>query len=161
MADIKSLLKELYILAIDTPEVERLQLQYNPTTISYNRSAQITNVGIVGRNDQLHHYVTGETTVSFDLDFYSLEKARTDVKTKIKWLESLAYSGGDRPPSRVKLVLGELFRDEIWILRSVNVTYSVFEAATKWLPLYATASLSFVRDTEDDLTSDDIRTQSF
>lgn len=161
MADIRTFLKELYILAIDTPEVQRLQVQYNPSEINYSRSAQITNIGIVGRNDQLHHYVTGETTVSFDLDFYSQVKDRTDVKANIKWLESLAYSGGGRPPSRVKLVLGDLFRDEIWILKSVNVKYSVFEPASKWLPLYATASLSLVRDTEDDLTSEDIRTQAF
>lgn len=157
----KTYIKELYILAIDSPEVEALQIQYNPRQITYNRSAKVQDIAIIGRNDDLHQFTGGSTTVSFDLDFYSQEASRQDVKAKMKWLESQLYSEGERAPSRLKLVFGELFKDEIFILKSLNISYSVFEPASNWLPLYATASLSFVRDTETDLTATDIRTQTF
>lgn len=157
----KTLLKQLYLVAIDTPEIERLQFQYSPRDIKYDRNAQVTDIGIVGRNDNLHQYVTGSTTLRFDLDFYSLEASRQDVKRKIKWLESQLYSEGERPPSRIKIIFGDLFKDEIWIMTVCSATYSNFEPVSGWLPLYATASLTFVRDTEFDLTATDIRTQSF
>ncbi len=159
MAERKKYLKELYILALDSPEVEALQIQYNPSELNYSRDSKIQDIAIVGRNDDLHQYTGGSTSLSFDLSFFSQETTRQDVKAKIKWLESQMYSEGDRAPSRLKLVFGQMFRDEIWILRSMSVKYSVFEPASGWLPLYATASLTLVRDTETDLNASDIRNQ--
>ena len=162
MALRKTYLSQLFFVAIDTPEVSQLQLQYSPQTISYNREADVQDIAIVGRNDKLHQYTSGTTSVSFEVDFYSQQANRQDVKDKIKWLESQLYSSENRAPSRILIVFGDLFSEnDIWILKSCAVTYSNFEPATGWLPLYAKASLSFVRDTEQDLFAGDIISQNY
>jgi len=157
----KELLSQLYIVAIDLPQVETLAFQYTPDKINYERTANVSNVAIVGRNNDLHHFVGGSTSLSFAMDFYSLESNRMDVKRKIKWLESMTYSERQRPPSRLKIVFGDLFKDEIWILTSVGVEYDVPDLSAGALPLYAIASLNFVRDTERDIYGDDIRNMNY
>lgn len=157
----KELLKNLYIIALDTPEVDNLQIQFTPFDINYTRQANIADIQIVGRNDNLHHYISGQTEVSMTLDFYSIEPGGADAKEKAKWLESMMYSEGDRAPSRLKIVFGSLFKDEIWILRSCSVTYSVFQPSNDFLPRYAICDITLVRDTVLDLTSSKIRDQIF
>lgn len=152
---------DLYVVAIDTPEVERLQIQYTPLEISYARKANVANIAIVGRNEDLHHYVSGSTSLSLSLDFFAIEADKEDAKRKIKWLESMLYSDGSRPPSRLKIVFGRLFKDEIWILTDMSVKYSVFEPGNGFLPRYAVADLNFVRDTDLDLSSSKIRNQVY
>lgn len=161
MANAKQFFSDLYLIAIDTPDVERLQIQYTPLEISYGRKANVANIAIVGRNEDLHHYVSGSTSMSLSLDFYAIEADKEDAKRKIKWLESMLYSDEGRPPSRLKVVFGQLFRDEIWILTDLSVKYSVFEPASGFLPRYAVADLSFVRDTDFDLSSTKIRNQIY
>ena len=161
MAIRKTYLKDLFFVAIDTPEIEQLQLQYSPPSISYSREADIQDIAIVGRNDKLHQYTSGTTNLSFEVDFYSQQADRQDVKAKVKWLESQLYSSENRAPSRILIVFGDLFKDEVWIMKSCSVTYTNLEPATGWLPLYAKASLSFVRDTEQDLFATNIINQNF
>jgi len=154
-------LNQLYFIAIDTPEVDHLPIQYTPETIDYEREANISEIAIIGRNNGLNQYVGGSTKLSFELMFFSTEAGRQDVKRKVKWLESQTYSGGDRPPSRLKIVFGDLFKDEIWVLQSVGASYSVFDLDNNAMPTYANVSLSFIRDTDIDLTASDIRNQNY
>jgi len=161
MASRKDLLKDLFLIALDLPNVENLPLQYTPMEIAYSRTANIADINIVGRNDNLHHYVSGSTSLDFSVDFYSVEEGRTDVKKKIKWLESMTYAEGESPPSRLKIVFGDLFKDEIWILRSVNANYSLFQPADNFMPVACVVALSFVRDTQINLTSSEIRDQIY
>ena len=151
----------LYFLAIDTPNVERLKVQYMPKAISYSRSANIQRVDIVGRNDKLNQYKGGDTSLSFSLDFYAIEEGFEDAKRNINWLKSMTYSNQDAPPSRIKIVLGDVFDNEVWVLKSVGVKYSNFQPANGWLPRYATAKLSFVLDTSFDLFAEQIRNGNF
>ena len=161
MAEARKYFSDLYIVAIDSPDVERLAIQYTPLEISYNRKANVAAVAIVGRNEDLHQYTGGSTSMSLSLDFFAIEADRSDAKRKIKWLESMLYSDENRAPSRLKIVFGQLFRDEIWILTDISVKYSVFEPANGFLPRYAVADCNFVRDTEFDLTGGKIRNQIY
>lgn len=153
--------KQLYILAIDNPELERLEVQYMPKLVNYKRNANIQRVDIVGRNDKLNQYKGGDTSISLTLDFFAVEQGFEDAKRKINWLKSMTYSNEDAPPSRIKLIFGDLFDNEIWILKSVGVKYSSFQPANGWLPRHASASLSFVLDTNFDLFAEQIRTGNF
>ncbi len=157
MSERKRALQDLYIIAIDSPDVNFLQIQYSPFTINYSRQAKVQSLAIVGRNSDVHQYTGGATKLSLSLDFYATDNLRLSAKESIKWLESMQYSNEDAPPSRLKLNFGNLFQDEIWILQTMNATYSVFEAAFGWMPRYATANISLIRDESTNLFANNIR----
>ena len=151
------MITDLYIVAIDEPQTNTLRVQYMPLQVQYNRSAKFEAIPIIGRNEDLSHFSGGNTTLSLNLDFYSSDPDGTNANASIQFLESLTYSGRNRPPSRVQLVFGRLFENTLWLLQSLNVVYSVFEGGKEWLPRYAVAQCTFKRDTEFDLFSDDVR----
>lgn len=151
------MITDLYIVAIDEPQTNRLRVQYMPLQVQYSRTAKFDSVPVIGRNEDLSHYSGGATTMTMNLDFYSTDTDGTLAKASIKFLESLQYSGRDRPPSRVQLIFGRLFENTLWLLTSMAVNYSVFEGGKNWLPRYATAQCTFKLDTETDLFSDDVR----
>lgn len=148
---------DLYIVAIDEPQTNRLRVQYMPLQVQYQRNAKFDAISVIGRNEDLSHYSGGNTTISLNFDFYSTDPNGELAKQGVKFLESLQYSGRDRPPSRVQLVFGRLFENSLWLLQSLNVVYSVFEGGKDWLPRYAVAQCTFKLDTETDLYSDDVR----
>ena len=156
-----NLKKLLYIVAIDSPEVERLQIQYAPMEIFEGREARINNIPIVGRNEDLKQFSGGSSTLSFALTFFAVEQGFEDAKRNVQWLKSMTYKDGDRPPSRLKIVFGDLFKDELWVLNKVDVTYSVFQPASGWLPRYATADLAFSKIDDVDKTASQIRNWTF
>jgi len=148
---------DLYIVAIDEPQTNTLQLQYMPLQVQYSRDAKFDSIAVIGRNNPLHHYSGGDTSLSFPIDFYSDDPEGGKALQGIQFLESMQYSGIDRSPSRLSLVFGRLFKGKLWLLKTLSVNYSVFEPNKNWLPRYATANCTFVLDTEFDKFSDDIR----
>lgn len=152
------MVRDLFIVAIDEPQLNRLRLQYMPMQVQWQRSAKFDAIAIIGRNEDLHHYSGGQTQVSMSIDFYANDPDATNAKASINFLESLQYSAQDRAPSRVQLIMGRMFEGTLWLLQSMSVTYSVFEPNKQWLPRYAVAQCTFIRDTERDLFSNDIRT---
>jgi hypothetical protein len=147
----------LYLVAIDTPDLQRLQIQFVPMVINYKRSSKIQDIAIVGRNDDLRQWTGGNTTLDFVLDFYATSDLGNDAVQKARWLESMTYSDDQKPPSRIKIVFGDLFGDQIWVLADVTIDYTVFQPANNWLPRYAKANLSFKLDTPTNLTATKVR----
>lgn len=152
-------IENLYIVAIDEPTLTRLPVQYTPPTIEYKREGRFDAVAIVGRNEDLRHYSGGSTSLSMSLDFYAANENKKSAMQAVAFLESLVYSESERPPSRVKIIFGDLFPNSVWVLVSASVSLSQFEKNSNWLPRYATIQCSFVRDTAIDLTAREIRQQ--
>ena len=148
---------KVYITALSS--LDKLEIQFIPAQLNITRSPSIASIAVVGRNNPLHHYTGGSTSMKFELDFYAEQADRTDVVEKCKWLESLAYSNGfDNPPERVRLTFGELFRNnEVWIVESVSVRYVQFDAVFGLLPTQAYVSLSLKLDPESNLKINEIR----
>lgn len=147
---------QLYFTALRT--LQRLDIQYVPTQLSFSRTPIISGVAVVGRNNPIHHYVGGTTEMNLELDFHSEDESREDVIRKCKWLESLAYSDGfENPPERVRLTFGRLFQNnEVWIVKSVKYDLSVFQAVHGFLPKQAYVKVSLALDTQFNLRTRDV-----
>lgn len=146
----------LYIIALGS--LERLEMQFVPLKLSLNRSADIEELKVVGRNNPIHHYTSGSDRLNFELDFYSIAENRDDVITKVNWLQSLAYNDGYAlPPERVKVVFGDVFRDEVWVVKSVQADLSLFNKNHAYLPQQAYVKLQLMLDPDRNLRLNDIK----
>lgn len=139
---------ELYIVELAEPFSE-MEIQFVPPTIGTSRDARLQNVAIVGRNDDLVHYIGGSETLNLELEFYADEKIKELVYDKVNWLKSLTMNDSNRSKIRnVKLVFGDLFKYQVWIVKSVKPTFSNFSQKDNWLPLRAKVQLSLQLDTQ-------------
>lgn len=121
--------EQAYIVSLETRE--RLPIQYIPQQIDWERQAHEQAVNIVGRNIPYHHFTGGERSLPLKLDFFAVAQLRDDVLEKIRWLEALTYSQGIGTTSqRVKVIMGELFRDEVWVVKSVKPRIKQVERRT-------------------------------
>lgn len=135
---------QIYLIALSS--LERLDIQFVPDVLPITRTANIAEIAVVGRNTPQHHYTGGTEGIELKLDFFASEENRQDVRKKCNWLRSLCYSDGNKkPPEKVKLVWGDLFRDEEFVVRSVKVEYSLFNREFGFLPqqAYVNIALSF------------------
>jgi len=150
-------LGRLYLLELEEP-FERLELQFVPGELSMNRQADLKQIAIVGRNNNLLQYTGGSDTLNLPIEFYSDSEFRDDVISKVNWLQSLAMSDGNNGPYRnVKLVFGNLFRNEIWAVSSVSPVLSHFDDKYNFLPLRATVEIRLILDPKTNLLFDQVR----
>lgn len=148
---------ELFLVELAAP-YQRLPIQFVPDDIITPRQAYIHQVNIVGRNNDLLRYSGGNDTFRLNLDFLSDEENRQDVISKVAWLKSLAMNDGNRRGIRnVKMVMGDLFRYEVWIVRRVTPKMTHFDNNNGWLPLRAKVTLDMVLDPARNLLISDVR----
>jgi len=146
----------LYLIAVDT--MEKLEIQFVPPELAIERQIDIAKVRVVGRNNPLHQYVGGDTTLGLQLDFHAMDEDRKDVIRKCRWLESLGYNDGyEKQPPRVKLVFGDLFQDQIWIVQSVSYKLSAFDKQYGFLPRQAYVDIELALDPEINLKWADVQ----
>ena len=146
----------LYIVIVRT--LERMEIQFMPGELPISRSADLAQLKIVGRNLPKPHYTGGDTSMSLNLSFYAEEESREDVIAKCRWLEALTANDGYTAPAEVvKLVWGRLFREELWVVKSVKYTLKQFERSQGYLPTLATADVDFMQVSKTNLRTSDIR----
>jgi len=137
---------------------ERLEIQFMPNEINGSRSADLKELKVVGRNNPFLHYTGGKENLNLPLEFYSDIESHDDVKRKIDWLRSLTINDGKIGSyRRVKIVFGDLFRWELWVVKAVNYKYTHFDGESGFLPLRAVANLVLQIDTDNDVTINDLR----
>lgn len=103
----------LYLVAEKT--LERLEIQFIPTEIEIDPAPDIAAVVIVGRNEPRYQHIAGQTVLRMTLDFYADDKLRVEAIEKARWLQTMvARNGTTEAPQRLKLIFGDLFRDEVW-----------------------------------------------
>lgn len=140
------------------PPYQKLEIQFVPDEISLTSSANNAKIDIVGRNNPLVHYTGGNDKLKLTLDFYSDEANRKDVLLKVRWLQSLRYADGSFGPKRnISVVLGDLFRREIWTVDSVNIKLSNLDGQFNFMPRQAFVDLDLTLDPKTNLRIDDVR----
>lgn len=148
---------EIYIVEVQPP-FERLAFQFMPEGVSYSRTANIQSIDVVGRNNNLYQYTGGTDVLKFSLDFFSDEQNRKDVKRKVDWLKSLTMSDGGFGPARnVKIIMGDMFKNDVFIVREVDAVFSNFDNRFNYNPIRATVKLSFVLDPKKNRRLKDVR----
>jgi len=149
--------KELYIVETSEP-FSSLEIQFVPPQINNSRDAKLQTFTVVGRNDDLMHYISGSEKLDLELDFLSNEENRKDVYEKINWLKSLTMNDGYAGKIRnVKLVFGELFKNHIWIIKTVNPKMTNLSQPHGWMPLRASVTINLILDPEKNRYIEDVR----
>lgn len=148
---------QLYFIALTT--LERLEIQFYPAELDFSNSLNIATVNIIGRNTPQYHYLSGETQLSFALDFYAMDESAEDVIAKCLWLKALAVNDGDRRPAQqVKLVWGKLFpANAKWIVRKFDYKVSLFDPGRGNLPKQAYGNITLALDPDSNIGWEDIR----
>lgn len=146
---------QLYFVALKS--LDRLHIQFVPD-LDITRKTDISDIKIVGRNIPQYQYLGGETTLDLKLDFHSMDEDRMDVINKCRWLEHLAHNDGyKKPPEQVKLIFGELFKEQIWIVKDVKYKLSGFNRSKGFLPQQAYADVTLALDLSSNPTWTDVR----
>jgi len=136
----------IYIVELASPH-ERQMIQFVPDKMSYPRNAEGSTFSIVGRNHPKFHYSHGTEVLKMQLEFYSDDVGRRDVMNAINWLKSLTMNDGYAGKIRnVKIIMGKMFLDEVFVVKSVNPEMSHFEHESDWLPIRATVDMEFMLD---------------
>jgi len=149
--------KQLFIVELDHP-FSTLEIQFVPQAIKSNRSAKLQTVAIVGRNDDLLHYTGGKETLKLELEFYAQDDSKKEVFEKINWLKSMTMNNGSNGKFRnVKLVFGDLFKNQVWAISNVSPDMSHLSAGNSWMPLRAKVNIDFILDPEKNRFIDDVR----
>lgn len=132
---------------IDSIDGTKIEFQYIPEKINRDDSPKYAQFDVIGRSHPLYQFVSGgERKVSFELGFHWEQNAQ-EVEQKISWLRSITYpdlgGGSDikKAPHPVILLVGELFKDTIFILKSIKTEYHTLFDQASGLPCYAKASL--------------------
>lgn len=147
---------QLFLINYQDP-TERLTIQFVPPELTITRNTKIGEVEVIGRNNPLYHYTGGSTKLDFDLEFYAEDDLQEEVIGKCKWIESLGYSQGfQQPPPKVKLVFGNIFRDELWTVANPSYKLGGFDPNNDYAPLFASVKFSLLLDMPKSLNRSDI-----
>lgn len=142
---------QLYLTALKS--LEKVELQYLPKEIVLDRTANVADIVIVGRNNPVHQYTSGNTEMVLELDFHSVEANREDVIRKVRMIQSWASNDGSSVPAEIiRLTFGKLFKpNEVWVIKKAPAKLSMFAVTKGMLPQQAYMSLHLALDTTENL----------
>lgn len=149
--------KELFIVETVEP-FSKIEIQFVPPSVKNPRSATLQEVVIVGRNDDLLQYVSGKENLTLNLDFLADNPGREDVYQKVNWLKSMTMNDGYAGKFRnVKIVWGKMFKNLVWVIKSVDPEYSDFDDEKDWYPIRAKVTVELQLDPEKNRFIEDVR----
>ncbi len=152
-------MQKLYIAEL-SPNGESLEIDYLPKEVSFNRTATVATIEVAGKNNSPIQWTGGDTSANITIGLYSNEEGRQDVLRKVDWLQSLTYSDSKGVVPRVILVYGKLFKDYVFIVKSVSPTFEHFNSYVQ-APIQAKVSIELLVDTRDrTLLRQDIRNRN-
>lgn len=113
----------VYLHELQEP-FEKLEFQFIPEELNWDRTGNWVNVPITGRNNSRKHLTGGEDRLQFQMDFSGImaQDPRYCIQ-QLSWLQSMTVMDGFAGiPRNVKLVWGdsELFRHKIWVIKRVG-----------------------------------------
>ena len=150
-------INSVYLVELQDP-FETLALQFIPNEINKTRQGNFEAVLPTGRNNPIFQYTGGNDDLSLVVVFYADDEHRESVLKKIAWLESLANSDGyNAPARRVKIVFGNVFREEKWVVKTVSTKMSDFASLYGYAPMRAEINLSLSLAPDTNLIFKDIR----
>lgn len=143
---------------VDVVTRERLGFQFNPSTISDDKSATYVDITIPGISHPRHQYIAGGgRRIALKLSFFA-----EDITAPVAWLQSLLYaehSGNTlkAPPHRVLFVFGELYPDLMCIVKNVKVRYMNLFNSETLIPKHAEVDLTLDEWIEESVNYKTIR----
>lgn len=155
--DMVSIKKPYQPCIVDLATLDKLYLQTIPREIRVNPDSNWVAIASMGRNNPLYHFTGSEDTIEFEISWYSDYYNRKDVLTKCKWLEALSKADGyNKPPSAIKFIYGDLFKNSKFIVAKAPYTLSLFNREFQMMPLLAVQQITLKRITTTNLTRNEI-----
>lgn len=135
---------------IDERDYVSMAIQFVPSGLSINRTADISPVKAVGRNLPQYHYAGGETELTFSFDLYEDGDVENSVIQRATWLQSFLWNGGTgERMSRVIIVFGQMFKNnETWVMTGCTINYDQFDPERNFLPIQAYVDCTFKLEME-------------
>lgn len=157
MLNIETTEGRIYLVQLDPPN-EKLEFQFIPQFLDWNRIGNWVSIPIVGRNNSKHHLTGGEDQLSFQLNFNSLFEVDKQLCLRnLSWLQSLTMVDEFQAPARkVKLVWGEadIFRWKVWIVKSVKANVHDFRSNFGMVPTNLLVNIVLELDPDEHKTTD-------
>ena len=147
---------ELIIVELESP-FDRLCLQFVPDGFDMPREATLDSLAVIGRNNNLYQFTGGFESLTLPLEFYASDIGRNEVLKAVNWLKSLTMTNRDKGIPLVKIVFGDMFKKETWVVQSVTPHYSQFSPEHNWLPCRAKVDVKLLLDTKIDMEQKDRR----
>lgn len=132
---------------VDTVTGQRLVLQYT-SDITESGGAEYEMQGCIGRSNPRPVYKYGkERILEMPITLTMREYTRDDVKRAMRFLQSLAYPDytGDEAsltPHPVVVVQGQLYQDDLWIVKDYRIQWGTARDPRTQLPSEATCNLT-------------------
>lgn len=138
----------LFLTALTS--LEKVEMQYVPNEMTLDRTANVADIFIVGRNNPVHQYTSGNTELTFELDFHAEDSDRADVLRKVRMIQSWASNDGySKPAELIRVSFGDVFKaDEVWVLKRAPAKFSGFSRKHGFKPTQAYMSLQLALDTK-------------
>lgn len=154
----------IYLLELQEP-FERLDFQFIPPELNWERTGTWVNVPITGRNNSRKHLTGGEDKISLQLDFSGIlaQDPRYCIQ-QLSWLQSLTVLDGFAGVARnVKLVWGEsdIFRHKIWVVKRVGGKLLNFSSYDGLDPRQALVELELELDPTENTRLSSVRLPQF
>jgi len=145
-----------YLVEAETQEI--FEFQYNPSTISDEKSSAYATIKIPGMSHPRYQFISGEARkIQFTLKLFG-----KNVKKNASWLQSLQYPEYEngvlkKTPHPVIFILGDLYPGTTCIVRSVKVIYSKLFDKESLLPLNAEVSITLEESVKDSVNYLEVR----
>lgn len=160
MGNVSTTFNRIFLFELQPP-FERIEFQFVPEELNWDRSGNWVNVPIPGRNNSRKHLTGGEDKLTLSLDFNSLfADDKQECIQKLTFLQSLTMNDGYSGPARnVKLAWGEsdLFRHKIWVVRRVGGKMSHFHSNYGLNPMQLVMEIELELDPTENTRIQDVR----
>lgn len=146
--------EDRYIVDLEDPTFQ-LSLQSVPESLTITATPKFEEVEIPCRSDPKFLWYTARQSMQFPIEYIICqgeeEERNPAVKNALLWLLSLKFG------QRIKIVFGDMFVDDIWVVTGISSTTSLFQASKGYLPRRTQVTLSLALDPELSQVPDDFR----
>ena len=116
---------------VDVETAQRITFDLNPDSFSDNKSNELAEINIPGMSHPRLQFTNGSSR-TLDFTIFLHYAVTQDVPSAIKILQAWLYPEYEnghlkKAPSKLLLVFGDTWQNEIWLLRSCNVSRQRFD----------------------------------
>ena len=144
---------------IDTESAARITFDINPETFEDSKDTEFSEISIPGMsNPRLQFANGGSRRLSFTL--YIHYGVTDDVPAAIKHLQAWLYPIYEngrlkQAPSRLLLLFGDTWPDELWVMSSCNITRKRFDKELNCI--FAEASVELAEYIDNSRDANEVR----
>ena len=144
---------------VDTENAARITFDINPDSFEDSKNTEFAEIPIPGMSHPRLQFTNGSSrTVSFTiyLHYGATEDVPKAIRTLQAWLYPEYESGHlKKAPSRLLLVFGDTWPDELWVMRMCNITRQRFGKELNCT--FAEAAIELVEYIDQSRSTDEVR----